>query len=145
MSATARICKDCGSSTRKLVQQGPRTVRCVTCIREGKKIRSEVTHELRMQDVYGLNHGDYDRLYQHQGGKCFICQRATGASRRLSVDHDHKTGEVRGLLCRPCNVVVGHLRDNPEAFERGMNYLNSGGPARFLGIVAIHKDNRWTP
>lgn len=98
-----------------------------------------------MRDVYGLADGDYQKIYEFQGGRCFLCRRATGASRRLSVDHDHKTGKVRGLLCRPCNDVVGLLRDDPEAFERGMNYLNSGGPAASLGIDAIHKDNRLTP
>lgn len=105
-------------------------------------MRKASAHEQRVQKVYGLGPGEYRRIYDFQGGKCFICQRATGASRRLSVDHDHKTGKVRGLLCRPCNDVLGHLRDDPEAFERGMNYLNSGGPARFLEIDAVHEESR---
>lgn len=105
-------------------------------------MRKASAHESRVQKVYGLEPGQYQRIYEFQGGRCFICRRATGASRRLSVDHDHKTGKVRGLLCRPCNDVLGHLRDDPEAFERGMNYLNSGGPARFLGFDAVHEDNR---
>jgi hypothetical protein len=140
MSGT-NACKDCGSSTRKLVRQGPRTIRCVTCIRAGKKARSATSHEQRVQNVYGLEEGDYERIKACQGGKCFICQRATGAARRLSVDHDHATGRVRGLLCRPCNDVLGHARDDAEYFRRAVQYLQLP-PASIMGIVAIHKDNR---
>jgi len=94
-----------------------------------------------VQDTYGLAEGDYERLYEHQGRRCFICQRATGASRRLSVDHDHKTGEVRGLLCRPCNDVLGHARDNRDFFLRAVKYLDTP-PSWMLDIIAVHKDQR---
>lgn len=77
--------------------------------------------------VYGLLAGEYEALYDDQGGRCAICHRATGKSRRLSVDHDHAVGDgrdaVRGLLCRPCNDVLGHARDDPAFFERAIDYL----------------------
>jgi hypothetical protein len=93
--------------------------------------RKQASHEKRVQNVYGLGEGDYDVIYKGQGGKCAICQRATGASRKLSVDHDHKTGEVRGLLCRVCNNLLGHARDDPEFFNRARDYLHRP-PAREL-------------
>jgi hypothetical protein len=79
-----------------------------------------------------------------QGGKCAICQRATGAARRLAVDHDHKQALldghdedqgcpncVRGLLCKTCNRnVLGHLRDDPAAFQRAIDYLKNWPFAR---------------
>jgi len=73
--------------------------------------------------VYGLGAGDYERLWAAQGGVCALCLRATGRTRRLSVDHDHLTGQVRGLLCRPCNNVLGHARDDADFFLRCLTYL----------------------
>ncbi|WP_234335952.1 endonuclease VII domain-containing protein [Streptomyces sp. NRRL S-920] len=88
-----------------------------------KKRRKETAHELAVQNTYGLAPGDYDKLYRLQGGRCAICRRATGATRRLSVDHDHASGAVRGLLCRPCNSMLGHARDDIEFFQRAIAYL----------------------
>jgi hypothetical protein len=64
--------------------------------------------------VYGLTGEKYWELYEFQGGVCAICKRAKGIRRRLAVDHDHKTGAVRGLLCGTCNKILGHLRDDPD-------------------------------
>lgn len=98
--------------------------RCATHWRAEKKRRLEASHRRRIKGQYGLQDGQYEALYEAQGRKCAICQRATGASRRLSVDHDHKTGLVRGLLCRPCNSMLGHGRDSSEFFGRAVQYLN---------------------
>lgn len=138
-----KACKDClaepgGGKQRLAPYPGPR---CATHHRETLKARKASSHERRVQEVYGLGPGDYDRLYEAQGGKCYICQRATGSSRKLSVDHDHKTGFVRGLLCRPCNDLLGHLRDDIEAAYRIVHYLRRP-PAKALRITAIHQDNR---
>ncbi|AXN53523.1 endonuclease VII [Gordonia phage Ronaldo] len=63
-----------------------------------------------------------------QGGKCAICQRAIGKRRKLAVDHDHDTGEVRGILCQPCNFTVLGRYDK-EALQRAIDYLENP-PAR---------------
>jgi recombination endonuclease VII len=95
------------------------------------------THDNRVVRVYGLSSGDYDRLYAIQGGKCYICQRATGASKRLAVDHNHVTGEVRGLLCKSCNKdVLGHLRHDIEALQRAIDYLVNPPARRLLAASA---------
>ncbi|MFT2016328.1 endonuclease VII domain-containing protein [Streptomyces sp. 796.1] len=93
-----------------------------------------------MQNVYGLEPGAYERLYTLQGGVCFICQRATGKTRRLSVDHDHRSDEVRGLLCRPCNSMLGHGRDDYRFFMRAVTYLVAP-PARALTESDPHGSN----
>jgi hypothetical protein len=104
-------------------------------------LKKSGAHERRVQKVYGLKPGEYGRIYLAQGGVCAICQRANGATRNLSVDHDHRTGLTRGLCCRPCNDLLGHLRDDVEAARRIVTYLLNP-PARRLGIVAIHEENR---
>jgi hypothetical protein len=73
--------------------------------------------------TYGLKEGEYQALYEAQGGCCAICRRAKGLSKKLSVDHDHKTGYVRGLLCTSCNKLLGHLRDDPGLAANIVNYL----------------------
>lgn len=67
---------------------------------------------------------DYDRAYQIQFGRCLICRRhSTEFTRRFDVDHDHKTGRFRALLCNRCNLKIGHY----EAFKlQGEIYLTGG-------------------
>ncbi|AZM51824.1 recombination endonuclease VII [Streptomyces sp. WAC 01529] len=129
MPPKKRRCKDCPEdSKRPAPYPGPR---CATCHRAVKKRRREAAHELAVQNTYGLAAGDYAKLYRLQGGRCAICRRATGATRRLSVDHDHASGAVRGLLCRPCNSMLGHARDELDFFIRAHHYLFNP-PARRL-------------
>lgn len=97
--------------------------RCTSHWRTRKQEVKATNHEKRVQKTYGLEAGEYAQLYSFQGGLCALCRRATGASRRLSVDHDHATGDVRGLLCRPCNTLLGHARDKVTFFLRCIWYL----------------------
>lgn len=91
-----------------------------------------------MKAEYGITGEQYWALYQFQNGRCWICQRATGKTKRLAVDHDHETGEVRGLLCGRCNHdVLGHLRDDPELIMRAAHYLWSPPARRVLGVVTV--------
>lgn len=122
-----QACKDCRvegvTTNREAPHPGPR---CVTHWRAIKVARREKAHERHVQSTYDLLPGEYDRMYAAQGGLCAICGPRTGHSgktRRLVVDHDHKTGEVRGLLCQICNDILGRWRDDPDTFIRGYNYL----------------------
>jgi hypothetical protein len=80
---------------------------------------------------YGLSADEYDSLFEQQGGLCKICRRPpetrNGIERRLSVDHSHKSGRNRSLLCSRCNLVLGHCQDQPELLRRLMEYLLSNG------------------
>lgn len=97
------------------------------------RLRKQRTHDTYVQNTYGLVAGEYERLYEFQGGKCYICRRATGAKRKLAVDHDHSCCPelpgcgrcVRGLCCKSCNRTLGFYRDDPEAFERAADYLRN--------------------
>jgi len=147
------ICKDCTAEWIAKVgidsgpPRNPRPVvpdsgkRCATHWRAEKKRRKAAAAENRNQKVYGLPAGAYEALYTFQGGKCAICRRATGATRRLAVDHDHKTGLVRMLACGPCNKILGHFRDSPELLRAAADTLEHP-PAARLGLIAIHKENR---
>lgn len=108
------------STKRPANYPGPR---CATHWRLVKGDRKEAKHAASVKRTYGLKDGDYGKLYEAQGGVCAICKRANGSTRKLSVDHDHDTGEVRGLLCRPCNDMLGHARDDWRMFARATRYL----------------------
>jgi len=141
------ICKDCRAEWEELpepkgpVDYRPRPIversggRCATHWREACKERKAKAHAARVEKVYGLQRGQYETLYEAQGGRCYICQRATGKTRRLSVDHDHKTGYVRGLLCRPCNSMLGHIRDDTLIARRIAWYLNNPPAHQAIGRV----------
>ena len=128
----SKTCKDCGSGTRKLSTPGPR---CASCHRAVRAARKAASHELYVLKTYGLKAGQYQALYEAQGGVCYICQRAKGATKKLAVDHDHETGWVRGLLCGPCNKILGHLRDDPEAAARIVSYLTHPPAFKAIGKV----------
>lgn len=96
---------------------------CGHCTFKVKKEKARNAHARALEKRYGITRKDYDDLYAAQGGVCYICRRANGKTRRLSVDHDHVSGRVRGLLCRPCNNILGHLRDSIEAAERVVAFL----------------------
>lgn len=123
---------------------GPRCYTHYIAYRDATRVRN---HGRRVASIYGITIEFYWELYEFQGGKCYICERAYGKTKRLAVDHDHSctTGHdkevacqecVRGLLCTMCNrKIVGHLRDDPAAFRRGAEYLENP-PARRLRLIA---------
>jgi hypothetical protein len=117
-------CVDEGITTaRKAPNPGPR---CATHHRAKRTTRKSGAQEARWLKVYGITATEYWAVHNFQFGKCAICQRATGATKRLSVDHCHTTGTVRGLLCTGCNRnVLGHLRDDTDALQRAIDYLNN--------------------
>lgn len=94
--------------------------------------RKKVSHEKMVGKTYGLPPGHYDALKAFQGGRCWICERATGRVKALAVDHDHVSGVVRGILCGVCNQLLGHLRDDPDRARRIAEYLENPPYQRFL-------------
>lgn len=86
------------------------------------KDRISVQHrEAHLKRQYGMSISDYEVMYKSQNGLCGICGGVPLG--KLHVDHDHKTSEVRGLLCSPCNKALGLFRDDPETMKRAISYL----------------------
>lgn len=74
--------------------------------------------------MYGLTQEGYDQLLAEQHGVCAICgDPPSGRNRSLSVDHDHSTGVIRGLLCQRHNLALGLLGDSVEGIKRALEYL----------------------
>lgn len=129
--AHTAVCAKCGPVR---VQRRPRANGAVGwACREARKerrarnldgwrgARKPVPHDpaKRRRKVHGLAPEDYDAMVEAQAGRCAICQRDAP----LCVDHDHATGRIRGLLCSPCNVGLGHFRDTPALLHQAAAYL----------------------
>ena len=69
---------------------------------------------------------DYEKMLAAQGGGCAICGTTdTSPWSCFCVDHDHTSGEVRGLLCRACNTCIGQAEDDTERLRKAIAYLES--------------------
>jgi hypothetical protein len=86
----------------------------------------ENRREYARKYYYGLTNEQYFQLLQEQGNKCAICGGINSSNKKiLDVDHDHKTGIVRGLLCNQCNQALGLFGDDVRLLEVAINYLKS--------------------
>lgn len=79
--------------------------------------------EYNLRSKFGLTLAEYDDMLAGQGGVCAICGLPP-AEKRLSVDHDHATGAIRGLLHSHCNLVLGNAGDSPALLRAAADYLD---------------------
>lgn len=131
------FCKDCDAEgverTRKSRVANHPGPRCTTHHRLFVKVQKARNHARHILGKYGLEFGQYEKLYASQGGKCAICSIATGKTKRLAVDHDHVSGFVRGLLCGPCNQQIGIW--NEHVLSVALNYLQEPPAFHVIGRV----------
>lgn len=79
----------------------------------------------RLKRHFGITVEDYRAMFEKQGGVCAICGAPPPNKRGFHVDHDHKTGKIRGLLCHHCNVGIGNLRDSIDMLRKALAYLEA--------------------
>lgn len=132
------VCIDCikdpppGRNRRAIVTDAGQPSRCATHQRAFSTRQRKQSRARAVERTYGISDQDNHALFLLQGGRCWLCRKATGATKSLAVDHDHATGEVRGRLCGPCNQFIGKLGDDPEAARRLVAYLSGDTPYRRL-------------
>ena len=143
---------DCGKCGKRRDYNGKRLV-CRPCSRaradawqkanpdrvnaRNRKHKRENVHRVRessrrskMRTNYGIDIEEYDRLLAHQNGACAICNRFETRRHRdgtlwaLSVDHDHGSGMIRGLLCGRCNSGLANFSDSIDRLAQAIRYLN---------------------
>jgi len=83
-----------------------------------------------LRKAYGITLEQFEAMIAAQGGVCPICREKISAMVKgrngAAVDHDHDTGQVRGIPCQPCNAALGTFGDNIETLERAIKYLTGG-------------------
>jgi hypothetical protein len=89
-----------------------------------------------LQRKYGITIIEYDRILASQNRVCACCYTSNpgGQHKIFNVDHCHKTGKIRGLLCYSCNIGLGHLGDNFQSVSNAITYLSKNEPPIFSGI-----------
>lgn len=139
----ARWCAGCQSMVPMFYCTGSR---CKSC-------SSTAAHGSRIESLYGITETEYNQLLRFQQGRCYICGKEP-RTKRLAVDHDHKTGEVRGLLCahneNGCNrAIIANLEASKyggiEAARRALAYLESPPFARMKRRQADDQVTRVAP
>lgn len=93
-----------------------------------KKYQEENPHIKRnsyFKRNYGITLDEYEALVEKQEKRCAVC--GDSPDYNLVVDHNHNTGEIRGLLCQPCNQALGLLKDSPDVLQSAQNYLIDRG------------------
>lgn len=74
---------------------------------------------------YGISLENYNELFDSQNGCCAICEiHQSDLGKSMHVDHDHKTGEIRGLLCQRCNQALGLFKDSPKIMLKAVEYVS---------------------
>lgn len=129
-------CKRCKSTTRKIRESGC----CLSCERDIKKEKREKGRNNRQIRGFGITLEEARLVEAEQDGGC-ICAPWTGydgsGKRMLSTDHNHKTGEIRGRLCKHCNDLLGRVHDDPAYFRMMIAYLENPPARRVLGVRLV--------
>lgn len=89
-------------------------------------VRKDRNRRDALKQSYGISPDDYNRMFDEQNGCCAICgKHQSQLKKRLYVDHNHKTGKVRKLLCQHCNTLLGFADDNENVLQAAIRYLRS--------------------
>lgn len=91
---------------------------------ESRKKNNERLRRWNRFKTSGFTQEDYDSKLEEQDGKCAICGTTDSGSMSFHADHDHKTGQKRGILCHKCNTGIGLLKDDVDILCSAINYLN---------------------
>ena len=87
-------------------------------------------HHHHLKRKFGITGADYEKMLKSQDGKCTICGSTKpgingNVIKKFAVDHDHKTGKIRTLLCANCNQGLGNFKDSPTLLRQAAEYLDS--------------------
>ncbi len=131
-----KIVKPLTDFKRNCSAQDGHTMFCLECLRLPMQIWLRIENDAKLsprdsaiRSKYRINHRTHDRLWFFQSGACAICK---ASPKRFHIDHDHKTGKVRGLLCAKCNTTLERSLND----ERARAYLDNP-PAQRLKIKTI--------
>lgn len=119
MSDEDKFCPSCNKTYKgpPATHKKRYRLRCASCRKNPEK------NHLTKIKRYNLTPEKFNALYEQQAGKCKICDKEESLPRMLAIDHCHKTGHVRGLLCQKCNTGLGMFGDNPKRLLTAAKYL----------------------
>ena len=140
-----KVCKNCGltykPSTNRQKYCGSHSGKSgcswknylELCVKKSKvhneirKLIPNYNHNSSIKGKYGITHTDYEYILRKQNNTCAICnlEQNSSITKHMFVDHNHKTGKIRGLLCSKCNFGLGNFKDDIELLENAIKYLKN--------------------
>jgi hypothetical protein len=125
-----KYCRKCKKSKQaKFVNK----LLCTTCGKETKDRQRKmynskeykiIARDKRLKKEYGIGIDDYNKMFNEQNGACYICKKhQSELNSTLAVDHCHKTGKVRGLLCYKCNTALGLIYESIGSLINMIDYI----------------------
>jgi hypothetical protein len=135
-----RLDKPRAEFSKHAVAKGGVTSRCKPCAATAARARNAANPERlavinrrsKLKRAFGISLEQYDAMLAAQGGRCGICGTGEPTGKRgilgpvFHVDHCHKTGKIRGLLCASCNPALGAFGDSAERLAAAIAYLERG-------------------
>ena len=109
----------------------PRCKECQsTYTKAWRKENLDKTRKYFIKNRYGISVEEYNSMLREQMDACSICITVFPGGKRdvFYIDHDHKTGNVRGLLCRNCNLMIGYAKDDTDILREAVRYLERSQP-----------------
>jgi hypothetical protein len=129
-------CKICKAILPALVSFKEGSAVCDACGPQKKWLKKDQKRkDTYYQSRYGISLEEFEIQKARQNGVCKICQGAEATM----VDHDHKTGVIRGLLCMQCNFGIGHLKDSPAILKAAADYLGEKENDKIEPIIEVTK------
>jgi Recombination endonuclease VII len=138
-SKDSKVCNACGEDKplaefyiRRASIDGL-SYRCKSCANNAgnqwiaekpKQERATIYHARDLKRKFGISKETFDALFLSQNGVCAICNQPNPNKNRLAVDHNHVTGQVRGLLCGPCNMLLYRVENDPDWANKAFSYLS---------------------
>lgn len=127
-------CKSCKSTANKAWRESDvknsenNTKRARAWNLANKEKRQIIIQRNNYKKRYGLSVDQKQAMVNEQGGKCAICKSSLKDAHDACVDHCHTTNTIRGILCRKCNLGIGHFNDSIQALTEAINYLSKYAP-----------------
>lgn len=115
-------CESCRSRNREYMRRKRAGIP-----QEEKKRQWHSKRHYFLKYKFGITEEQYDKMLADQGGCCAICKSSNSGNKRssrLSIDHCHSTGKIRGLLCSSCNKAIGLMKDSQDILVSAISYLN---------------------
>lgn len=113
-------CRDCQRKINKINRSRPESkeIRKITRVKHKEKER-----DWALRRRYGITLEQFRYIFDYQGKRCALCRSDKSDKNNFVVDHCHKTGKIRGILCSYCNRALGMFKDSPEVLEKAISYL----------------------
>jgi hypothetical protein len=124
-----KICNFCRAQRAKELRAAdPEKYRAIdnASYQRNKEYQKQYGRNYHLKKKYGMTAEQWDATFESQGCACAIC-KSRETSHHWCVDHDHESGEVRGILCSPCNILIGMAKDHPQVLDDAKRYLEERG------------------